>query len=83
MKRPKHEEKIRKKNCKEKFRKEVPGHQLRQVEGSLSARKRMKLALFLGASDLNLSKTLSKLETVASDKLSGIWIWLAWPPFDF
>lgn len=50
----------------------IPGHQLREVEGSLSAKKRMRLALWLGASDLNFSNTLSKLETVAFDNLSGI-----------
>lgn len=50
----------------------VPGHQLREVEGSLSAKKRMKLALLFGSSDRNFSNTVSKLETVASSSFSGI-----------
>jgi hypothetical protein len=50
----------------------LPGHQLREVEGSLSAKKSIRLALFWGASDLNFSNTLSKLNTVASNSFSGI-----------
>lgn len=50
----------------------IPGHQLRLVEGSLSAKKRTKLALWFGASDLNLSNTLSKVETVATESFRGI-----------
>lgn len=42
------------------------------MEGSLSAKKRMRLVLWVGASDLNLSKTASKLDTVASTTFNGI-----------
>jgi hypothetical protein len=50
----------------------LPGHQLREVEGSVSAKKRIRLALFWGACVLNFSNTLSKLDTVASNSFSGI-----------
>lgn len=42
------------------------------MEGSLSAKKRMRLALFFGASDLNFSSTPSNVDTVASTIFSGI-----------
>lgn len=53
-------------------RRKRPGHQLREVEGSLSAKKRMRLALFFGASDRNFSNTPSKLDTVASNTFNVI-----------
>ena len=53
-------------------KRKIPGHQLREVEGSLSAKKRMRLALLLGASDLNFSNTVSKFDTVASNCFIGI-----------
>lgn len=42
------------------------------MEGSLSAKKRMRLTLFFGASALNFSNTLSKVDMVASDSFRGI-----------
>lgn len=42
------------------------------MEGFLSAKKRMKLALWFGSSDRNLSNTAPKSETVASTTFSGI-----------
>lgn len=38
----------------------------------MSAKKRTRLALYLGASDLNLSKTVGKLDKVASTTFKGI-----------
>lgn len=42
----------------------------------MSAKKRMKLALFWGASDLNLSNTPLNVDIVASNTFNGIFDFL-------